>query len=265
MGGAGKYTDPDSAHPPYYFCLPHMLPNMKNAEGKWWCCTKCLDDKLWSEPYRVLMELDYLKALLAISPSDGQLLSILDVALNMTRKMSAFIGHIRINDAHNSLLDGPLIQWRGQEHEPLWNGMDDAMKFLFDTNIRGNPIYKRYRCMMERDHPLLHMPLVTSETIEGILANGIARNPVVRSAEKDQALRTALVTMVVGERSVGAPASKNDIFDVGALTLRESNVERRMLATSTSMPLNVGEEEDDLHLTTEAALFPQIFKRKQEL
>jgi hypothetical protein len=79
---AGKFLEASEGQvPPYAFCAPHMRQHMMDSRERWWTCVKCIEDPVWSAPYRALMELAYLQALLAIFPAHAQLLSVVDIAL----------------------------------------------------------------------------------------------------------------------------------------------------------------------------------------
>jgi hypothetical protein len=104
------------------------------------------------------------------TPQERQLLSLVDVTVDICRKYSGAVGKMR----DVSLLDGPLIQWNDDTTPKA--PREEVMK-LFDINRKHNSLFDHHLCCLEFDHPTRGVPVLPSSAIEELGRKGRARDP----------------------------------------------------------------------------------------
>jgi hypothetical protein len=86
--------------------LERFTMTTKQSRVSWYACRPCAANKTFSNGNLVFQSASYLRMFLALHPLHVQMLSLIDVSVQMTHKFKGF-AHGRLDDS--SLLDCPLV------------------------------------------------------------------------------------------------------------------------------------------------------------
>ena len=210
----------------------------------------------------------YLRALLSCHPLRLHMLSILDARMNLVRHWQGFsVGTM----SARSLLVSPIINWDAVDitHVQYDSEHDGGVGWLLAVNLRTNPIYKKYRCMLEQTSlrgTTGGINVVPSAAVERFVSDHMERNPIAESrmGSDDPVDRGTLSVMddIMPIPCTGKMTPPKH-YAAGCLQLRDSDALR-----GRRMPLLVdgqGQQVANMVVqaeqtsTLEACLFPYLF------
>ena len=155
------------------------------------------------------------------------------------------------------ILDGPLIRW--DDHvRPNADAAPQHVRALLADNLAINPLFQPFETMLEVDHPSRGVPVLTARAVAGIVADGIARDPLNRRTERQRDFAAFKLSAVVAAVPDLPRQPRDNVLRAGTLHLRAAGLARRMLNVDASR-LNIDETFDEESITLEAALFPFLF------
>lgn len=102
------------------------------------------------------------------------------------------------------------------------------MRELLAENVARNPLFQKYRCMLEQDHPVHGYPAVSGSLLQGFLADHQQRGPMFGDIEDPNEGTLGLALDSV-PRNLQL-TTDNPTYNLGALHLRaDGGLEERDL------------------------------------
>ena len=230
----------------------HDTPTPRRPETRWYVCYDCKQNGQHSK-YLVRHKPQEMQQLLATSPVEVQLLAFLQVSTVLEERLRGF-AHGMV-DVH-TLIRHPLVSWNVHAEESTYEP-SAAVVSLLSMHMRQNPLYARYRCLLELDDPSVGLPIVPCAYISHIVENAISRGPRVFSETNPLPfVLSTVVDVPVPMLMEGEHRDMSMPVKAGELSLRAGAVDTR-----TSMVMLPGDVSDmrDVELTIEYALFPFLF------
>ena len=129
--------------PPYALANAAMEP-FTHQNGQWWLCPTCLADRTRRSCYEVRVSPDYSELLYSADPLEVCTLSLLDVCVEFSKRWNGFAHGIIVS---STILSHPLVSWA--RHNAVVN-MPLEVQTLLAQNICSNPLFKAYKCVLER-------------------------------------------------------------------------------------------------------------------
>ena len=155
---------------PYAISNAAMADCCQTPDGKWLVCKRCqTDEGEWSRENLVLFEPDYTNRLMSIDAQQAQLLGMLDVALDMQRRMSGIVGV----QSDRCILDGPLINWTAASEEQ--QALPQQFEELLATNLDTNPLMQNFMTVAEHEHSNHGVPVIGAASVQRIVGAAIGR------------------------------------------------------------------------------------------
>lgn len=173
--------------PPYalsnFFMLPHMTAGPNNEA---WVCGPCTSSMksdgikaAAKVAHLVFYNTHYIQRILSLQPEAAQLLSLVDLSLDIKHR---FNGYASGELTPRSLLDGPILRW-GPNGGINMKQLPPALYELLACNLLHNPMFKKYKCMLEYPHPTIGVPFLSSTLIERVVQNAQQRGPTVMTQD----------------------------------------------------------------------------------
>ena len=194
-----------------------------------------------------------MQRLLRADPAEVQLLSFLDVTSCMQERYKGFAhGAIDVD----TLIRHPLVSWNEDQTSSMYRPCHDT-EMMYGKLLRTNPLYRRYRCLLELDDGETCFPIVPSAYVHSIVDRAIARGPklVAESNPLPHVLSTVVDVPMTPIREGIAPRSTAPI-KVGDITLAGERVTERSEVLMLPGDIDIPDREG---LTLETALFPFLF------
>jgi hypothetical protein len=245
---------------PYAVSNMFLMDHCVAPNGRWYvcpCCRASATTQALRAHFLPQHSVSYATALLASCPMKTMLLSIADVGVAMTRRLTGF--------AHGStvpsVFDGALVAWG---FTPTVLDVPGNLLDLLALNMVTNPLYHAFKCMLEQESPSFPVPILPQSTVEAIVTRHRARGLV--NGMQQEMLPFVLSTFVTHDPQFLLPA--NDNIQLNKYILHTGNLVRR--TGGGSVPLHTLLTGDNLaavvlgstsHHTpsVEQALFPFLF------
>ena len=248
---------PTASHAPSAVANMHLRHHVhapvttRRPEARWYECHQCKAGRDHGK-YLVRHRPAEMQMIFKSSVTEVQLLSFLQVSTLLSERYRGFAhGTIDVQ----TLIRHPLISWNVNNQEPNFEPCE-AVSRLLHLNLRQNPLYAKYRCLLELVDPSVGMPIVSESYVSHILMNAISRGPrvITETNPLPIVLSTAIdvpVPMLLegGHRDMSVPIKAGDI----ALRMGSVDVRSPLMLMPGEVVQDVGE------LTIETAMFPFLF------
>jgi hypothetical protein len=243
--------------PPYAVANVLMEERTRDSNGRWLACSSCkTKPRVWL-PYLVLHSPMYTCTLLSLHLLHVQLLSLVDVSIEMVRKIHDFSHGVL---KQSSILDGPLVFWSSFSGECLnKENIPDLLKSLISINIEKNPLFQTCLTMIESPHSNFGIPILPSSAVEQIIGNNKTRGPFQAMNAVDEPLQCVLSTVSFPNQDTimaNADLPKFTAFDVGSLITRDGYLVKRLRTDISGIPVRPFANKI---ITLETALLPFLF------
>ena len=146
-------------------------------------------------------------------------------------------GYAHGSVGEGTILSSPFIKWGKPPAERVKMGI----QAMLTRNILLNPLYQKFKCLLEYDNPVVGYPAFDGATLSGFLADHQARGPLFDMDGVDPNEGTLGLAFDVHPRNTTnvrfAPQ-----YNVGSMRVREDAVQARADpgAAATEVPLIVG-------------------------
>jgi hypothetical protein len=146
----------DTGYGPAAWCNPFVAPHTLHPNGGWWQCPHCHDHDAQRAHLNVVMEVDYMWALVLGDPRAMMLLSFLDAPLDLHKWREGYT-HGKPGVTH--ILDSPLLAWHQVDNQVELR-VDPAVLQVYGYNLRVNPAYQEFQPLIEQGREQRGYPTV---------------------------------------------------------------------------------------------------------
>ena len=162
---------PPAAGSPAPYAVANVFVHDRTKVGdRWVACPECAQHPQRRLGRLVIMPPGYVQRLLGCDGEHAQLLSLLDVNLEIRNRYKGFATGVR---HERSLLDAPLLSWGDRQH-----AIPYAVQEMLALLLQHNPYVKQYLTMLEVPHPQHRVPVLPSSVVSSIVRDVQLRNPV---------------------------------------------------------------------------------------
>ena len=197
--------------------------------------------------YSVPYEPDYLKTILNTNYAKVQMLSIIDVSINIKNTYHS-IAYGTLDS--RSLLDSPLISW-DTTHLTCANAdtLTKELKQIIIYNRTHNRIIQKYLMLYEWPHPKLGISILGSSAINEILEKS-SHKLEFEDMENAYNIQQLYLLEHINSLPIKSQFSKKGTYDIGTQILRETETFK-----PCKLQTNIQGFSYENDITIEAALF----------
>jgi hypothetical protein len=163
--------------------------------------------------------MDLMRAVVTADPLHVQQLALVDLGLGFTRKIEGF-AHCVVSK--RTLLDGALVQMNPVAQTSLRPTQVPLAIAQLLVQLRNTNVYcQRYLSLLERNHPVHGIPVLSRAVVAAIVDNAINRNPLLGTEADPLRLGqfapqfAALVDVTPAYTAVGGAPHRNAKYELG--------------------------------------------------
>jgi hypothetical protein len=214
-------VDLSNVQPPAGLVHPHLAGFMQTAEGKWHICPTCgrgLDARKKQLKFHPWLPAGYLENLLAAPPLEAQLMSIVDIGLQLNHQGGPTRNCFsRLEVVHKSLFDCIVVYsdaFRLTCQHTIAS-VSNPVQEIYAINAAINPLFERFIPILERPSAQPGLPSAAFPLAQALIQKSRAAAPIDLPAAIPGELNVLLRT----HQDVGH-LTPQSLMDIGELLPR---------------------------------------------
>ena len=238
--------------PPILAQSPHLAAHVVDSHGHWFQCNSCNQAQTSSQ---VSYTQEYLNMLLRTPVHALQQLSVVNIGTLFADQLRGYSsGTMR----RMSYISGAILSFNAADMYALTDSNIRDLVSIIASNIRTNPIMRRFETMFERfGEEFQQLTVISSERIGAMLRDQIDRSPIIRtgasSTYRFASLQPADITL--------SQLQPDRQYTLGTQYLRNELEPRDFTVNSVGVAALDDMESDyeEMFSTFEYAMFPFLF------
>ena len=235
-------------------CDITFLADSTTTQGKWWVCSFCTTPakRLKMQDTAIINNRQYVRKVLALPLLYTQMLSLVDISHNFTRKIASFAcGEI----CEASMLDAPLLLYNAKLQQYIDRPPRFVLDFLFQQTLT-NPLLRNYLTVLEQTSPSYGVPYLRLDEVDSArIAQIINRGPT-----GDNATSLNELCAVVDLRPIiTRPPAQSKLYYIGRTAARTSSGDIDTDGMPLKLDLNMDAPRGPTALQPELLIFPLLF------
>jgi hypothetical protein len=217
-------------------------------------CKKCDKNKYsaYKTSFIVFHSPNYMNSMLSIHPIYIQLLSLVDIGLDIEEKHWGFsVKQI----TKKNILNSPLLSWDGiLEKNIIKDEIMDMIRPMFLQNMNTNPLFKSYFTIFEQTNKTNSMCILSSKFVNNIFQNHNTHEGL-QSMHIDEYFQS--LSLLFNMQGISSKPPKIIIFVIGSFKKR--NMKNSITILKQLKVCIEGLETNIPFMTLEITLFPFFF------